>query len=221
MKAAPGRMFHAEQGLSFHSTIGCGEQLEFTDRVAELYERQEGRLHFVTIETKVTSGNTPLVTLRYKAVIINDESTGTARQSDRGASRKQAKSTDILIASVTLRPMTHEVLARYADASGDHNRIHVDTAYAHSVGLPDVLGHGMLSMSHLMELLTQCCARNSLRTVEVRFLAPSRLNDVITCTVRGCSRSGPAEPKYSLAAVSQDGRIIASGYAYVDPESHP
>ena len=39
------------------------------------------------------------------------------------------------------------MLKQYADASGDHNPIHQDEAFAKSVGLPDVIAHGMLTMA--------------------------------------------------------------------------
>ena len=40
-----------------------------------------------------------------------------------------------------------EMLKKYADASGDQNPIHQDEAFAKSVGLPDVIAHGMLTMA--------------------------------------------------------------------------
>lgn len=40
-----------------------------------------------------------------------------------------------------------ELLKQYADASGDQNPIHQDEAFAKSVGLPDVIAHGMLTMA--------------------------------------------------------------------------
>ncbi len=39
------------------------------------------------------------------------------------------------------------MLKKYADASGDQNPIHQDEAFAKSVGLPDVIAHGMLTMA--------------------------------------------------------------------------
>jgi acyl dehydratase len=38
-------------------------------------------------------------------------------------------------------------LVEYADAGGDKNPIHQDEAIAKSVGLPDVIAHGMLTMA--------------------------------------------------------------------------
>jgi len=40
-----------------------------------------------------------------------------------------------------------DLLKQYADASGDQNPIHQDEAFAKSVGLPDVIAHGMLTMA--------------------------------------------------------------------------
>lgn len=39
------------------------------------------------------------------------------------------------------------LLKQYADASGDQNPIHQDEAFAKSVGLSDVIAHGMLTMA--------------------------------------------------------------------------
>ncbi|NYG06372.1 acyl dehydratase [Phycicoccus badiiscoriae] len=42
--------------------------------------------------------------------------------------------------------VTREALVAYAAASGDQNPIHQDEAFARSVGLPDVIAHGMWTM---------------------------------------------------------------------------
>ena len=39
------------------------------------------------------------------------------------------------------------LLQRYADASGDQNPIHQNEEFAISVGLPNVIAHGMLTMA--------------------------------------------------------------------------
>lgn len=43
-------------------------------------------------------------------------------------------------------PVGRDTLVAYADASGDQNPIHQDEAFARSVGLPDVIAHGMWTM---------------------------------------------------------------------------
>ncbi|RRR99817.1 MaoC/PaaZ C-terminal domain-containing protein [Glycomyces terrestris] len=46
----------------------------------------------------------------------------------------------------TSYPVARADLQRYADASGDHNPIHLDEAAAKAAGLPDVIAHGMYTM---------------------------------------------------------------------------
>ena len=52
---------------------------------------------------------------------------------------------DDTIGPVTV-PVARETLVAYAGASGDQNPIHQDEAFAKSVGLPDVIAHGMWTM---------------------------------------------------------------------------
>ena len=58
----------------------------------------------------------------------------------------------------TLPPRTFPIdrlsLVRYAGASGDFNVIHWNQRIARSVGLPDVIAHGMLTMATAARLVT-------------------------------------------------------------------
>ncbi len=47
-----------------------------------------------------------------------------------------------------------ERLVAYAGASGDGNPIHQDESFARSVGLPDVIAHGMWTMGAAVEVVT-------------------------------------------------------------------
>jgi acyl dehydratase len=48
-------------------------------------------------------------------------------------------------------PLTRDSLVRYAGASGDFNPIHYRDDVAHTVGLPGVLAHGMLTMGFAVQ----------------------------------------------------------------------
>lgn len=65
------------------------------------------------------------------------------------------------------------LLKRYADASGDQNPIHQDEAFAKSVGLPDVIAHGMLTMALVGKYVSDC-AGGAARVLEFggRFTKP-------------------------------------------------
>ena len=49
---------------------------------------------------------------------------------------------------------TRDNLVAYAHASGDMNPIHRDETFARSVGLPDVIAHGMLTMGRAIKVVT-------------------------------------------------------------------
>ena len=46
----------------------------------------------------------------------------------------------------TTVPVGRDTLVAYANASGDQNPIHQDEEFAKSVGLPDIIAHGMWTM---------------------------------------------------------------------------
>jgi acyl dehydratase len=58
---------------------------------------------------------------------------------------------ELPVASFTL---TRADLVRYAGASGDFNVIHWNQRVAQSVGLPDVIAHGMLTMAEAVRVVT-------------------------------------------------------------------
>jgi acyl dehydratase len=51
------------------------------------------------------------------------------------------------------RMISRDDIRAYADASGDHNPLHLDDAAARAAGFPGVIAHGMLTMGHLASSL--------------------------------------------------------------------
>ena len=51
-------------------------------------------------------------------------------------------------------PISRFDLVRYAGASGDFNPIHWNEKFAKSVGLPDVIAHGMYTMALAVQIVT-------------------------------------------------------------------
>jgi acyl dehydratase len=70
-------------------------------------------------------------------------------------------------------PITRETLVRYAGAGGDFNRIHWNDRFATSVGLSDVIAHGMLTMAEAARLVTEWAGDpGSVISYGVRFTRP-------------------------------------------------
>ena len=65
------------------------------------------------------------------------------------------------------------MLSNYAKASGDLNPIHLDETFAKSVGLPNVIAHGMLTMALAGKALNTWC-NQEFKVVEIfaRFTKP-------------------------------------------------
>ena len=69
--------------------------------------------------------------------------------------------------------VTRSDLVRYAGASGDFNVIHWNERIAKSVGLPDVIAHGMLTMALAGRFLTEWAGDpGAVTEFGVRFSAP-------------------------------------------------
>lgn len=119
---------------------------------------------------------------------------------------------------LTLPALTRTTLALFAGASGDHNPIHIDSDAAREAGLPDVIGHGMLTMSWLGRLLTCWAPQRDLREFGVRFTAITRVGERITCTGRvtkKLERDGERLVQVEVKAANDAGEVKVSGDALI------
>ena len=65
------------------------------------------------------------------------------------------------------------LLKAYADASGDQNPIHQNEEFALSVGLPNVISHGMLTMALAGKYVTEWAGGSTnVREFSARFIKP-------------------------------------------------
>jgi len=119
------------------------------------------------------------------------------------------------VAAVT-RQITQPMLNAYADASGDHNPIHVDEAFARTTLMGGTIAHGMLVLSFISEMMAAAFGERWLASgsLDVRFRAPARPGDTVT------ARATQQEPKdgrmrYAVECASQSGEALITGTAEV------
>jgi acyl dehydratase len=99
---------------------------------------------------------------------------------------------------------TREQIAAYAEASGDHNPIHLDDEFARSVGLPGLIAHGMLQMGLLAVVAAEAAGGpSSLRSMSCRFAGMVEPGDTVTFTAEPS-----ADGKLGLGAVNQRGEAV-------------
>ena len=119
---------------------------------------------------------------------------------------------------LTLEPVNRTTLALFAGASGDHNRVHIDTDYARKAGMPDVFAHGMLSMAYLGRLLTRWVDQRQLREFGVRFVGITHLGHQVTCTGRVVEKfeaDGERRVKVEIQTANQYGEPRVVGEAVI------
>jgi acyl dehydratase len=121
--------------------------------------------------------------------------------------------TGTVIPYIQLQPITQAQLNQYADASGDHNKIHLDEAVAKSMGLPGVIAHGMLSAGFLGERALHAvqdeAGRRDLRMTrfQSRFKSMVHLGDQIS--VGGVVKEATAEKiTLELTAKNQKDEVV-------------
>ena len=108
--------------------------------------------------------------------------------------------------------LTQERINRYADASGDHNPIHVDEAFARATPLGGTIAHGMLVLASISEMMAASLGEDWLRygKLRVRFKGPTRSGDMITASAQEHATGG-----YVVEVRDQAGEVLISGTAEI------
>lgn len=112
-------------------------------------------------------------------------------------------------------------LVKYCGASGDFNVIHWNQRIARSVGLPDVIAHGMFTMAQAARLVTDWCGDpGALVEYRVRFSRPVVVPDDdagATLTVRARVENKLDDRRVSLVieALTPDGSVLTGARAIV------
>ncbi len=111
------------------------------------------------------------------------------------------------------------LLKQYADASGDQNPIHQNEEFAVSVGLPNVIAHGMLTMALVGKYISDF-AGGSANVLEysARFIKPvivplgEKVDLTVTATV---SEIADGKVSISLSATSAGVKVLGMAKAVV------
>ncbi len=112
-----------------------------------------------------------------------------------------------------------ELLKAYADASGDQNPIHQNEEFAKSVGLPNVIAHGMLTMALAGKYLTDFAGGpTAVKEFSARFVKPVIVpaGERVDLTLYGTITEidGPLI-KLDLSATSAGVKVLAMAKAVI------
>lgn len=91
-----------------------------------------------------------------------------------------------------VQPYPQEAIDRYAVASLDLNPVHTNTDWASRAqvfGIPETVGHGMMTMSTLASIVTRAWGAVSqngggVRFVDAKFTKPVKVGETVTATAK-------------------------------------
>jgi acyl dehydratase len=121
-----------------------------------------------------------------------------------------------VVAERAFGALGREDLARYAEASGDLNPLHLDPAFARKAGFPDVIVHGMLTMALLGRLVTESFPKRRVLGFSARFAAPLGVGEAVTCRAR-LGGSDARGTTLELEAAAGE-RVVLTGRALLAPD---
>lgn len=118
-------------------------------------------------------------------------------------------------------PIQRVNLVMYAGASGDFNPIHWNEKFATSVGLPDVISHGMFTMAEAARVVTDWVGDpGAVEEFGVRFTRPVVVPDdgtgaVLEVTAKVAEKLDGRRVRVDLAARSGGETVLARARAVV------
>jgi len=115
-----------------------------------------------------------------------------------------------------VRTLTQDQLNAYADASGDHNPIHIDPQFAATTPFGGTIAHGMLVLALIGEMMHAAYGDAWLVSgkLKVRFKAPTRPGDTVTASAEPLKEAGGVR-EYAVQCVNQHGEVLIEGRATV------
>jgi acyl dehydratase len=114
--------------------------------------------------------------------------------------------------------VTQERISAYADASGDHNPIHLDPTYARKAGLPSTIAHGLLTLGMACAAVENWAAEAAWTSrVSCRFAAPVPVGEELTCSALVTSASTDSAVLELSAVTSKEARALTRASVELRP----
>ena len=113
------------------------------------------------------------------------------------------------------RTVTQAQIDAYAEASGDHNPVHVDPAFAAATPFGGTIAHGMLVLALVGEALHATRGDAWLRAgrLKVRFKAPTRPGDTVSVHLATSDQDGVS---CDVRVENQRGEVLIEGRATLE-----
>jgi acyl dehydratase len=209
---------HAEQDMRFFRPIATGDVLRSKATPVYVAVRGVGTTVAVRTETVDATGapvNEQFVTLFFRGPFEGQSGGEPAPDHKLTAATKSSPP----VAEVTYR-FDEDQTFRYADASGDPVRIHLDDAAAQAVGLPGIIIHGLCTMAFCGRAVIETVAGGDptrLARLAVKFSRPVLPGQEITVRIYATG-----DETYGFEALNADRQaVVKDGLALISRGTPP
>jgi acyl dehydratase len=198
------QVVHSEQDMRFFRPIAPGDVLRSKATPVYLAVRGIGTTVAVRTETVDATGapvNDQFATLFFRGPFEGESGGEPAPEHKLTAATKSSPPA----ACVTYR-FDDDQTFRYAEASGDPVRIHLDDAAARAVGLPGIIIHGLCTMAFCGRAVIETVAAGDptrLARLAVKFSRPILPGQEITVRIYAA-----ADGSYGFEALNGDGQTV-------------
>jgi acyl dehydratase len=205
------RLLHSEQDMHFFCPMQPGDVITSQARVVSIAEQATGETLVVEVGCR-NQKEEEVEKILFTALIRGKR---TREKREEKPAGKTPSGEPLLRVSQTIdRDQTY----RYAEASGDHNPIHVDENTARMAGLPGIIVHGMCTMAFTSKvIINHLCGGDprKLQRLRVCFSRPVVPGQIITTHV--WQRSLPGELRvYAYETYNPEGQaVIRDGIAEI------
>jgi acyl dehydratase len=191
------RIVHAAQDIHVHASIEAGMSLVTTATPIGIFARRSGAALVIRAATRDDGRLVAeqYVTELFRGLEAGEDRGEPAPDVPAGAREGEPREAAFEVAG--------DQAERYAEASGDHNPIHLDEEAARAVGLPGRILHGLCTMALAGRAVEQVAGREPTR-LAVRFSAPVALGATVTTRVW---------PDLSFEAASGEATVLKGGWA--------
>lgn len=197
------RLLHGEEEIVWSSVVRAGDELTTVAKVEASEEKGSGEL--LIIGTRIVNQRDELVATTRSSLMIRDGRPTSIRAMREELTGRRERATNETFTAVW--KIADDLPARYAEASGDHNPIHLDDAVAQKAGLRGRIVHGMCTMAFAQRtVIDALCAGypDRLASLKVRFTKPVYPGDVLTCAGGALEERG----RFALEVRNQDGLVV-------------
>jgi acyl dehydratase len=208
---------HGEQDMHFHQPLVPG--LDITSR-AEAYSIRvvkTGTRYTIKVVSTAASSGEPVLE-QYVTMFVRGMTDGESGGPDKPDHTFPREARSAPVGEHTVH-VDDDQTFRYRDASGDTMPIHVDDAFAKSVGLPGIIAHGLCTMAMSSQAIVRLAADGDpsrVRRLAVRFAGNVFPGEDVTTTVYDAGATD-GRRVYAFETTSRGDRVITHGRAEVGP----